>query len=182
MYVGSSGPRSNRCVIYSGFGPLSTHTLATNATHTGGYVELDVHNMWGLMEEKITHLAVQGILTGKRPFLISRSTFPSSGRWTGHWLGDNYSKWQYMYFNIQGMHVLDLRFVLVYLLTLPRRPIRRASVPDISDTNGRCRYLWLPREYRRRIVQSLDAVISVYAVLPKPQSEGFTVAGAVPVG
>ncbi|KAI0933026.1 hypothetical protein AcW1_000034 [Taiwanofungus camphoratus] len=89
--------------IHNGFGPLSTHTLATNATHTGGYVELDVHNMWGLMEEKITHLAVQGILTGKRPFLISRSTFPSSGRWTGHWLGDNYSKWQYMYFNIQGV-------------------------------------------------------------------------------
>ena len=77
-------------------------TLATNATHAGGYVELDVHNMWGLMEEKATHLAVQAIL-GIRPFLISRSTFPSTGRWSGHWLGDNYSKWAYMHYNIQGV-------------------------------------------------------------------------------
>ncbi|KAH7909434.1 glycoside hydrolase family 31 protein [Hygrophoropsis aurantiaca] len=89
--------------IHNGFPGLSNHTLATNATHAGGYVELDVHNLWGLMEEKTTHLAVQDIIPGKRPFLISRSTFPSSGRWTGHWLGDNYSKWQYMYLSIQGV-------------------------------------------------------------------------------
>lgn len=70
----------------AGFGPLSIHTLATNATHAGGYAELDVHNLWGLMEEKATHLALQSILKGKRPFLISRSTFPTSGKWTGHWV------------------------------------------------------------------------------------------------
>ncbi|KII83963.1 glycoside hydrolase family 31 protein [Plicaturopsis crispa FD-325 SS-3] len=89
--------------INNGFGELSFNTLATNATHAPGYVELDVHNMWGLMEEKATHLAVQEILPGKRPFLISRSTFPSSGKWTGHWLGDNYSKWQYLALSIQGV-------------------------------------------------------------------------------
>lgn len=44
--------------------------------------------MFGLMEEKTTHLAVQEIIPGKRPFLISRSTFPSSGVWTGHWVRD----------------------------------------------------------------------------------------------
>ncbi|EPT05586.1 hypothetical protein FOMPIDRAFT_1034256 [Fomitopsis schrenkii] len=88
--------------IHNGFGPLWVKTLATNATHAGGYVELDVHNMWGLMEEKATHLAVQEIL-GIRPFLISRSTFPSTGKWSGHWLGDNYSKWAYMHYNIQGV-------------------------------------------------------------------------------
>lgn len=69
-----------------GFGPLSSHTLATNATHAGGIVELDVHNLWGLMEEKATHLALNEIMPGKRPFIISRSTFSSSGRWTGHWV------------------------------------------------------------------------------------------------
>ncbi|KAH7909433.1 glycoside hydrolase family 31 protein [Hygrophoropsis aurantiaca] len=89
--------------IHNAFGPLSTNTIATNATHYGGYVELDTHNMFGMMEEKTTHIAVQDILAGKRPFLISRSTFPSSGKWTGHWLGDNYSKWQYLYLNIQGV-------------------------------------------------------------------------------
>ncbi|KAF8532453.1 glycoside hydrolase family 31 protein [Gautieria morchelliformis] len=83
--------------------PLLNHTLSTNATHAPGYLELDTHNMWGLMEEKATHSALATLNPGKRPFLISRSTFPSSGKWTGHWLGDNTSKWQYMYLSIQGV-------------------------------------------------------------------------------
>ncbi|KAF9235080.1 glycoside hydrolase family 31 protein [Melanogaster broomeanus] len=89
--------------IHNGAGALTINTLATNATHYGGYAELDVHNMFGMMEEKATHLALQSISPGQRPFLISRSTFPSAGKWTGHWLGDNFSKWQYLYLNIQGV-------------------------------------------------------------------------------
>ncbi|EJF58514.1 hypothetical protein DICSQDRAFT_172868 [Dichomitus squalens LYAD-421 SS1] len=89
--------------IHNADGILSTHTVSTNATHANRVVELDVHNVWGLMEEKATHLALLDIHPGKRPFLISRSTFPSSGKWTGHWLGDNISKWQYMYLSIQGV-------------------------------------------------------------------------------
>ncbi|KAJ7578612.1 glycosyl hydrolases family 31-domain-containing protein [Mycena floridula] len=89
--------------IHNGFGPLSIHALATNATHVGGIVELDVHNMFGMMEEKTTHLALQDVIPGKRPFLISRSTFPSSGKWSGHWLGDNSATWQYLSFSIQGI-------------------------------------------------------------------------------
>ncbi|OCH87274.1 hypothetical protein OBBRIDRAFT_837500 [Obba rivulosa] len=89
--------------LHNGNGPLWASTLATNATHAGGFIELDVHNMWGMMEEKATHLALQALDPTRRPFIISRSTFPSSGRWTGHWLGDNFSKWQYMHFDIQGV-------------------------------------------------------------------------------
>ncbi|KAF8344954.1 glycoside hydrolase family 31 protein [Amanita rubescens] len=89
--------------IHNGNGPLYVKTLATNATHFGGVIELDVHNLWGFMEEKTTHLALQTIHPGKRPFIIARSTFPSAGKWTGHWLGDNYSLWLYMKYNIQGV-------------------------------------------------------------------------------
>ncbi|RDB29943.1 Alpha-glucosidase [Hypsizygus marmoreus] len=89
--------------IHNGNGRLSVHALATNATHVDGQVELDVHNLWGLMEEKATHLALHEIIPGKRPFLISRSTFPSSGKWTGHWLGDNFSLWSYLRHNLAGV-------------------------------------------------------------------------------
>ncbi|KAJ8584016.1 glycoside hydrolase family 31 protein [Rhizopogon salebrosus TDB-379] len=106
--VGAGGERgidlnSPPYAIHNGFGGLSQHTVAINATHYGGYAGLDVHNMFGLLEDKTTYLTLQSILPGKRPFLISRSTFPSSGKWSGHWLCDNYSKWQYMYLNIQGV-------------------------------------------------------------------------------
>jgi len=61
-------------------------TLATNATHAGGLFDLEVHNMYGMMEEKATHLALQKIHPGERPFIIARSTFPSTGKWAGHWV------------------------------------------------------------------------------------------------
>jgi alpha-glucosidase (family GH31 glycosyl hydrolase) len=72
-----------RC--FAGNGRLAVSTLSPNATHSGGYAELDVHNLWGLMEAEATHKALQAILPGQRPFIISRSTFASAGKWTGHW-------------------------------------------------------------------------------------------------
>ncbi|KAJ7240162.1 glycosyl hydrolases family 31-domain-containing protein [Mycena haematopus] len=89
--------------IHNANGRLSSHGLATNATHHGGYVELDTHNLWGLMEAEATHKALKTLLPGQRPFIISRSAFASAGKWAGHWLGDNYSKWEYMYYSIQGI-------------------------------------------------------------------------------
>lgn len=41
-------------------------------------------------------------ITGERGIIISRSTYPSSGKWAGHWLGDNVSKWDQLYKSIIG--------------------------------------------------------------------------------
>jgi len=72
--------------IHHGDGSLATKTVAPNATHENGLVELDVHNIFGYMEERATYLALLKQKPTERPFIISRSTFPSSGHWTGHWV------------------------------------------------------------------------------------------------
>lgn len=79
---------------------LNSHAVATNATHSDGVQEYDVHNLWG---HQILNATYQGLLRvdeKKRPFIIGRSTFAGSGKWAGHWGGDNASKWAYMFFSI----------------------------------------------------------------------------------
>ena len=46
--------------------------------------------------------AVQEV-TGQRGIVITRSTFPSSGRWGGHWLGDNTAAWDQLQKSIIGV-------------------------------------------------------------------------------
>ena len=46
--------------------------------------------------------AVQEV-TGQRGVVITRSTFPSSGRWSGHWLGDNTAAWDQLRKSIIGV-------------------------------------------------------------------------------
>ncbi|GMR49890.1 hypothetical protein PMAYCL1PPCAC_20085, partial [Pristionchus mayeri] len=52
----------------------------------------NTHNLYGWSEAKTTN-AVMKKTTGRRSNIISRSTFASSGRFTGHWLGDNSATW-----------------------------------------------------------------------------------------
>lgn len=42
-------------------------------------------------------------VTGERGIIISRSTYPSSGRWSGHWLGDNTAAWDQLRKSIIGV-------------------------------------------------------------------------------
>ncbi|XP_067246031.1 sucrase-isomaltase, intestinal [Chanodichthys erythropterus] len=62
----------------------------------------DVHNLYGWSHTEPTYNALLST-TGKRGVVITRSTYPSSGRWAGHWLGDNYSAWDQLLKSIIGM-------------------------------------------------------------------------------
>ncbi|XP_017358744.1 sucrase-isomaltase, intestinal [Cebus imitator] len=67
----------------------------------------DVHNLYGWSQMKPTYDALQKT-TGKRGIVISRSTFPTGGRWGGHWLGDNYARWDNLDKSIIGMMEFSL--------------------------------------------------------------------------
>ncbi|CAK7263498.1 hypothetical protein SEPCBS57363_000589 [Sporothrix epigloea] len=87
-------------VINNVQGDLAVHAVSPNATHHGGVLEYDTHNLFGHQIINATYNALLSIFPSKRPFIIARSTFAGSGKWAGHWGGDNTSLWAYMVFSI----------------------------------------------------------------------------------
>jgi alpha-glucosidase len=81
-------------------GDLAVHAVSPNATHVDGVEEYDVHNLFGHQILNATYQALLNVFPGKRPFIIGRSTFAGTGKWAGHWGGDNASKWFYMFASI----------------------------------------------------------------------------------
>ncbi|NXP00337.1 MGA protein, partial [Certhia brachydactyla] len=67
----------------------------------------DVHNLYGWSQTKPSLEALQDA-TKERGIVITRSTYPSSGRWAGHWLGDNTAAWDQMHKSIIGMMEFSL--------------------------------------------------------------------------
>ncbi|KAL1005157.1 hypothetical protein UPYG_G00055320 [Umbra pygmaea] len=87
-------------------GLLRAKTACTSALQKTSS-HYNMHSLYGLLEAKASEGGLRRIL-GKRPFVISRSTFPSQGRYSGHWLGDNRSHWKDMYTSIAGMLTFNL--------------------------------------------------------------------------
>ncbi|XP_061715629.1 lysosomal alpha-glucosidase-like [Cydia pomonella] len=77
---------------------LRTKTICMDAQHYAG-THRDWHNLYSLTEAVATDFALTEI-RGKRPFIISRSTFVGSGRYAGHWSGDVFSEWHDMAMSI----------------------------------------------------------------------------------
>ncbi|RMY03154.1 hypothetical protein D0868_07604 [Hortaea werneckii] len=78
-------------VINNVNGDLGVHAVSPNATHIDGVEEYDVHNLFGHQILNATYQALLSVIPDKRPFIIGRSTFAGSGKWAGHWGGDNTS-------------------------------------------------------------------------------------------
>ncbi|XP_054582612.1 putative maltase-glucoamylase-like protein FLJ16351 [Eptesicus fuscus] len=90
---------------------LSNKTLCMESEqtlHDGSRVRhYDVHSLYGWSQTRPTYEAVQEV-TDQRGVVITCSTFPSSGRWAGHWLGDNKSAWDQLRKSIIGMMEFSL--------------------------------------------------------------------------
>ncbi|XP_021239396.1 maltase-glucoamylase, intestinal-like, partial [Numida meleagris] len=107
----------------------------------------DVHNLYGWSQTKPTLDALRNT-TKERGIVITRSTYPTSGRWAGHWLGDNTAAWDQM-----TKSIIDAYEDGVYLLTSFTARQRQDPVAwnstfeDISRDVLNIRYALLPYLY-----------------------------------
>lgn len=85
------------------YGGLSNFTLDTDIVHYDGQVELDVHNLYGSMMNRNSRAAMEARRPGRRPLVVTRSTFSGDGKNVAKWLGDNLSTWALYRQSIQGM-------------------------------------------------------------------------------
>lgn len=50
-----------------------------------------------------SHRALQRVYGGNRTLMLTRSSFPGVGKYSGHWLGDNAANWNDIKWAIPGM-------------------------------------------------------------------------------
>lgn len=69
--------------------------------HLGNHY--DLHNLYGHYSAHATHFAGEIVWPEVRPMVLSRSTFPGTGRFAGHWLGNNKAEWLDMFHSLVAM-------------------------------------------------------------------------------
>lgn len=83
---------------------LTSHGLSVNGLLHSNAPFNHVFNLKSLntfLQNKITHKYLRFI--NKRPFILSRSSFVGMGKYSNHWLGDNFSTWESMRNSISGI-------------------------------------------------------------------------------
>eukprot|EP00117_Sycon_ciliatum_P022886 scpid16282/ scgid19611/ Sucrase-isomaltase, intestinal; Sucrase; Isomaltase len=86
---------------------LEEKSLSIDGRHSDGFTELDHHSLFGFRQGISTYNYFTKDMK-KKPLIISRSTFAGQGKFTSHWLGDNFSEWKYLKWSISGVMNMNL--------------------------------------------------------------------------
>ncbi|XP_031669044.1 maltase-glucoamylase, intestinal [Oncorhynchus kisutch] len=83
-------------------GVLYSKTLCMDSKQTWGN-HYDVHSLYGYAMVLATRDALERVFEGNRSLILTRSSFPGVGKYSGHWLGDNAANWNDIKWAIPGM-------------------------------------------------------------------------------
>ncbi|KAJ8368022.1 hypothetical protein SKAU_G00080500 [Synaphobranchus kaupii] len=83
-------------------GLMYSKTLCMDAKQTWGK-HYDVHSLYGYSMVLATEVALKRAFGNKRTLMLTRSSFPGAGKYSGHWLGDNAANWNDIKWAIPGM-------------------------------------------------------------------------------
>ncbi|KAF0978570.1 hypothetical protein FDP41_002390 [Naegleria fowleri] len=71
-------------------------------------INYNTHSLYGLYEVNATTAILQKVTGNKRPFILTRSSYPGLGAISAKWLGDNEATWQSMKSSISGMLAMQM--------------------------------------------------------------------------
>eukprot|EP00731_Ephydatia_muelleri_P032278 Em0023g785a len=132
---------------------LSTKAVVMTAVHHGGILEYNCKNLYGHVQGMVTQKALENI-TGKRTFILSRSTWPGSGAYVAHWTGDNHATFDDMYYSIPGMLSFQL-FGIPHVGS------------DVFGFDGECCSEWMEPYVWSSVAAIARKVLAIrYSILP----------------
>lgn len=102
----SASPQKHRLPYTPTGRDLEEKSIALDAWHQTPATELDVteldaHSLFGTMQVKATSDWFTSL--ENRTMIIGRSSFAGFGKFGSRWLGDNFSKYEYMGYSVTGV-------------------------------------------------------------------------------
>jgi alpha-glucosidase (family GH31 glycosyl hydrolase) len=87
---------------YPGERNPSEKTIYLETKHYDGSTQFNQHNLFGYYNSKASYEYLQN-KGSALPFVLSRATFPGSGKYSTHWTGDNESSFYSMKLSVVGL-------------------------------------------------------------------------------
>ena len=101
---------------FENYQSYDNNTLSLNATNPSiNETQYNVHSFYGHMMAKRTNEYFKNrtsnpsdVWYDKRYFILTRSTYTTTGNYASHWLGDNYREYAYLNYSIAGVMNMNM--------------------------------------------------------------------------